>query len=336
MARDGTTDGIAAFWAWWPTAGGRIQAAIEGGGFEKDLVAEIMRHVKAIDEELDWELGPGGEARHAFCLSSKGDPLLRKVTERWLRAAPPRDDIWEYHPARRGGRHADGARLKIAGFDLMLDEFALSFEIDELRELVNVTCFHPAYRDMADDMCTTAAFLMLDDALGEDGVERWIGGLGLETAPPAGAKSIADLRAAIAGLAASSTGERYALLEGEDAEGRPFLVMANMALKRINHLDCDHHVAVDLAVLNPTPQGMPTGAESDDLNALEDEITPLLAGAAYLGRSSGAGRRAVHFFAPGGSPARALLADWASAHRERHARVTWTEDPRWEARERII
>ena len=75
-------DGIAEFWAWWPTAGGRIQAAIEGGGFDDALVEEISARVRAIDENLDWELGPGGQSRHAFCLSAKGDPLGRRTTER--------------------------------------------------------------------------------------------------------------------------------------------------------------------------------------------------------------------------------------------------------------
>jgi hypothetical protein len=181
------TDGIAGFWEWWPGVRGRIQAAIESDGFNDALVAEIAAHVTAIHQDLDWELGPGGEARHAFCLSPKGDPVLRKVTERWLRTAPARDAVWEYHPARRGGHEVSGARLKIGGFDLLLSDFSLAFEIDEMRELVSVECFHPAYPDMPDNLRGTATFLMLDDALGEDGVERWIGGIRPAAAAPEGA-----------------------------------------------------------------------------------------------------------------------------------------------------
>ena len=97
-----SAEGIAEFWGWWPAARGRIQAAIEGGGFDDALVEEIAARVSAINPELDWELAPGAKARHAFCLSGKGNPELRRITEQWLRAAPAIDQTWEYHPARRG------------------------------------------------------------------------------------------------------------------------------------------------------------------------------------------------------------------------------------------
>src|SRR5262245_44107251 len=142
------TDGIAAFWAWWPDGRARIQASIEGGGFDDALVEEIARRVAAIDKEVDWELAPGGKARHAFCLSPKGDPVKRRVTERWLRAAPSPDEIWEYHPARRGGRHSPDARFRISGFELRVGDFVAAYEVDETRELVNAACFHPAFPDM--------------------------------------------------------------------------------------------------------------------------------------------------------------------------------------------
>jgi hypothetical protein len=42
-------DEIAAFWRWWPTARGRIEAAIGGGGFAEALVEETRARVNAIE-----------------------------------------------------------------------------------------------------------------------------------------------------------------------------------------------------------------------------------------------------------------------------------------------
>ena len=329
-------DGIAEFWAWWPGARGRIQAAIEGGGFDNPLIEEIAGRVAAISADVDWELAPGSKARHAFCLSGKGNPELRRITEQWLRSAPAIDQTWEYHPARRGNAELDDARLEIDGFELGLGEFVAAFDVDEAREVVNVRCFHPAFARMSEDLRGTATFLMLDGALGEDGVERWLGGIEGAEAVPDGALPIAELRAAIDVLAKSATGERFAVMRGQDAEGRPLFVTLNTALKRIDHLACDHHVAIDLAILNPDANGLTTGDEAADLDAIEDELQPLLADAVYFGRETRAGRRVLHFFAPGDSPAKPRLAAWASAQGARDARVDWRPDPRWEARARFL
>jgi len=332
----GVTEGIAGFWKWWPAARGRIQGAIEGGGFDDALVEEIAGRVAQIGADVDWELGPGSKARHAFCLSPKGDPVVRKLTERWLRAAPAPDEIWEYHPARRGNAEMGEARMEIGGVELALGEFVAAFEVDEGREVVNATCFHPAFPRMSEDLRGTATFLMLDGALGEDGVERWLGGIEPAATPPVGARPIAELRAAIQTLAGTATGERFAVMRGQDTEGRPLFVTLNFALKRIDHLACDSHVVIDLGLLRPDENGMPTNEEAEQLNTIEDELAPLLTDAVYFGRETRAGRRVLHYFAPGDSPGKARLTAWASSHRDRDPRVAWTEDPRWTARDRFL
>jgi hypothetical protein len=328
--------GIAEFWSWWPAARGRIQGAIEGAGFDDALVDEIAAHVAAIRSDLDWEVAPGSKARHAFCLSGKGNPELRRISERWLRAAPAIDQTWEYHPARRANPELDEASLEMDGFVIALGDFVAAFDVDEGREVVNVRCFHPAFPRMSDELRGSATFLMLDGALGEDGVERWLGAIEGVAAAPDGARPIAELRAAIDVLARTATGERFAVMRGNDAEGRPLFVTLNTALKRIDHLACDNHVVIDMAILNPDANGLTTSDEAKDLDAIEDELQPLLTDAVYFGRETRAGRRVLHFFAPGDSPARERLAAWASAHGARDVRIDWRDDPRWEARARFL
>jgi len=331
-----SVEGIAEFWAWWPAARGRIQAAIEGGGYPDALVDDISAHVAAINPELDWELAPGSKARHAFCLSGKGNPELRRLTEQWSRSAPTIDQTWEYHPARRGNVDLDDVNLEMDGFEVALTDFVAAFDVDEGREVLNVRCFHREFPRMSDELRRTATHLMLDAALGEDGVERWLGSIDGVAAAPDGARPIAELRAAIDVLARSATGERFAVMRGNDAEGRPRFVTLNTALKRIDHLACDHHVAIDMAILNPDANGLTTSDEAKDLDAIEDELQPLVSDAVYFGRETRAGRRVLHFFAPGDSPARARLGAWASGHDRRDVRIDWRADPRWDARARFL
>ena len=329
-------EGIAEFWTWWPAARGRIQAAIEGGGYDDALVDDISARVAAINPELDWELAPGSKARHAFCLSGKGDPELRRLTEQWLRSAPAIDQTWEYHPARRGNAELDDVNLEMAGFEVALNDFVAAFEVDEGREVMNVRCFHPEFARISEERRGAATALMLDGVVGEDGVERWLGNIDSAATAPDGARPIAELRAAIDVLARSATGERFAVMRGNDAEGRPRFVTLNTALKRIDHLACDHHVVIDMAILNPDTNGLATSDEAKDLDAIEDELQPLVSDAVYFGRETRAGRRVLHFFAPGDSPARERLAAWASAHDARDVRIDWRADPRWEARARFL
>lgn len=330
------TDGIDAFWAWWPGARSRIEAAIDGGGFDDALVEDIAAHVKAIDEDLDWELAPGGTSRHAFCLSGRADPEKRLLTEVWRVRGPAPDETWEYHPARRGGPVRAGMTLQIAGHDVDLSEFVAAWEVDANRERIDAVYFHPAFAAIDDDnLRGTITFLMLDGAFGEDGVERWLGSIESAAAPPADARPIAELQEAVAALAGVATGEKYALLRGEDDGGSPIVVTINQALKRIDHLLCVVHAAIDVAILEPDDRGLPSNAEAEQLNALEDELGAQLAGAgAYFGRETRRGRRVLHWFTPEDG-ARGKVDAWAARHPERDVRTTWTRDPAWAAQRRF-
>jgi hypothetical protein len=328
-------DGIAAFWRWWPTARGRIEAAIGGGGFAKALVDEIAARVAAIDGELDWELSPGTVAQHAFCLSAVGNPVLRRTTERWLAAAPAADATWEFQPARIG--RSGSTTLTLEGHDLEFSEMQVAFAVDPGREVVDVDCFHPAFASMTEDLRGKATFLLLDGAFGEDAVERWFGGIGASATLPDGAGPAAELTAAVAELARTATRERFSILKGKDREGRPIVATLNTALKRIDNLSCDHHVAVTLMLLDPRPDGLTTAAEADDLNAIEDQLGGVVAGrGVYFGRETRRGQRVMHYFAADDAALRRELEAWAAGQRARGARVEWRADPTWEARARFL
>jgi hypothetical protein len=331
--------GIEAFWTWWPEARARIGAAIEDRKFDEALIGEITAKVQAIHPKLTWELGPGGTAQHAFCLSASGDPELRRLTARWLRAAPApaTDAVWELHPARRGAPGLADARLQIAEHTLPLDDMRFTVTVDPNRELMNVTSFHPAFAAMPDDMRGTATFITLDRVLGEDTVQRWLGGIRTSVEPLDNGAPFAMLIEAVGLLSGGATGERFTTLRGQAPDGRPMFATINLALKRIDHLACDTHVSVDVALLDPTPDGMPNDDDDDALNDIEDELEEMISGdAVYFGRETVHGRRALHWFVAPDHPIRAALEAWAARHADRDVHLTWAPDPRWVTAERFF
>ena len=328
--------GIDAFWSWWSDGRDWLRAAMEARQLDEALVAEITSRIQAIHPKLAWEVGPGDGAAHAFCMTTGGDPELRRLTERWLRAAPPTDGVWELHAARRAAPGMADARLQIAEHVIPLADMRFTVALDPHRERMRVIGFHPAFAAMSEDMRGMATFITLDRILGEDSVQRWLGGLQTSVEPLENGGPTALLMEAVRVLVQNATGERFTTLEGRTADDQPMDATVNLALKGIDHLSCDTHVVVDVALIGPTPEGLPTEEDSDALSDIEDELEELISGdAAYLGRETALGRRTLHWFVPSDHAVRPQLEAWGARHADRDVRITWTFDPRWTAAARF-
>jgi hypothetical protein len=331
-----SNDGIEAFWAWWPEAGARLLDAINDRRIDEAQIAEISAKVQGIDPKLTWELGPGVTAQHAFCLSPAGDPELRRLTERWLRAAPAANAVWEFHPAGRGSPGFADAELQIAEHSVALADMRFTVAIDENRELMNVICFHPVFAALPEEMRGMTTFIAINRVLGEDTVQRWLGGINTTVDALAQGAPFATLLEAVGSLSRDATGERFTSLRGETPDGRPMVATMNLALKRIDHLACDTHLSVDVALLSPDADGMPDRDEAEALGRLEDELKQMITGdAAYFGRETLDGRRVLHWFVAADHPVRPTVEDWAARHADRDVRLTWTADPHWASADRF-
>src|SRR3569833_2641333 len=165
-------DGIRDFWAWWQTARHQLLRAIEvERPFSGSLVRDISSHVNAIGA-LDWELSPGKTARHAICLSPRGDAQARRITELWRHRGPTPDETWEYFAARQG---VQAPKIVLDNVELDRNDLMVSFEVDAARERIDATYFHPSFTKLSERRQTTALYLLLDGALGAGAVERWLG-----------------------------------------------------------------------------------------------------------------------------------------------------------------
>lgn len=256
------------------------------------------------------------------------------ITERWKSAAPPADDTWEFYPARQPRRGPE-LELEIGGYRIKNEDIKVAFAEDSARERIDVALFHPSFPKMADELKGTIVFLVLDGLLGEDGVERWIGAIDIAESEPLGALPLPDLRKAVEALAKKATGERFAILRGQNEDGWPVFAMVNLALKRIDHLLFDMYVEVEMDLKDPDENGLARGAEAEDLNALEEELTSALGDAAvFVGRETGHNLRVLYYFASESSGAAREIEAFAARHPERRIEARWQRDPSWEAMQR--
>jgi hypothetical protein len=321
------------FWSWWRKESPRLAKAFDEGKADS-VVDELSRRVHAIHPDLAWETGPGlAGARHHLALSSEGDITLRVLTERWRSRAPAFDAAWEYYPARQPSRF--DAKLDLTlhdapGIVIAYADARAALEVDEAREVVHVKLHHPAFSRLPEKARSTAAFLVLDDALGEDGVERWVGHLDLSAEPLPAGQPLAALAEAVASLERSATGERWVIIEGRTESGRPLIASVNVALKRLDHLLMDHHLEVTLPFQEQAERGMPTHEENEALNSLEDELLASLGhDAVFIGHETGDGRRVIHFHVAALGPAAERTEAWAQ-RTGREVTVEYRHDPGWE------
>lgn len=181
---EGEATAIAEFWSWWAAEGHDRAAAVFDGGADRrastDLARDIGRHVDAIGG-LAFETGAGRKARHVLVVTAAGNPDLRDRAARWLAAAPPPDDAFEYADTRQPVRNPAGLAIGLEG-GRSIDVASTAVAIEEAPGKVHVSLWHEGFADLPDAARGQITFLLLDALLGEAAVEKYIGGV--SWAPP--------------------------------------------------------------------------------------------------------------------------------------------------------
>ena len=242
-------DTIAAFWQEWPRLRDLLEQELAEGDYG-DGTERLTDLTEAIDPGLEWELLRGYEARHALCLSAASDPGLRPLTERWVRAAPEPDGGWEYHPARIP---VTPVALEVGSFRIHPRDVLVVIEPDQSREDLNLTVGHPDFAGLDEVLQLQVVFRFLDDLLGEDKMESWVGSVDVVPHPLSWGVPLLDLADAVDHHAASATGQRWEFIEEEDDELGDSRLFINRALKRLDHLDLDFVVTVSIEVQSFDP-----------------------------------------------------------------------------------
>jgi hypothetical protein len=321
------------FWKWWPSARDRIAQAIVTGTFDNRLAGEVDKYVQRVHREMAWELQPGQQAAHAFCLSSEGDPERRQFALRWRDHAPEADATWEYHASKQPAKTL--MTLLVSGEQFDLQEMRAATTWDEAQHLIHVRLWHPRFADVAEQIRLQAAFLFLDHLLGEDDVERWIGAIELFESPTGG-RTPAELRAEVARHAAEPSDDAWVNGERTRSDGQVERLMANASLKRIDHPFHDTWVWVQMLW---GADRYPTEDESATLDDEEDDFLRRMGDAAILAaRVTVPGSRTWHFVTRDFDRMKPAIDGWAAVIPDslspglpqRRLKIDGGTDVRWE------
>jgi hypothetical protein len=315
---------IERFWAWWAGAKDAIAKDIPARMVAR-RASEISSAVSAIDTRLAWELAQGKSAQHMLVVTPEGSAEVRPIALAWLRAAPAADGTWEFHASRQPG---EPRTLQVAGATVELSEMRAVTSWDESRELLSVRLWHPAFDPMPEQARGQIAFLFLDNVLGEEDVERWIGAIDIDPSAQAG-QTPAELAAEVRRRAETATGDQWAVAQGTDDRGDPVIVRMNASIKRIDHPLAGTHLEVSLDSGLDDPDGRQGRANA----AASEELAAGLAGiaidCAYI---TDRRRRTIHFACEDGRRALEVAKAWADQHRDLNPKVKVEPDPNWSFR----
>ena len=279
--------------------------------------------MEGIDKRLAWELGKGQSSQHMLVVTPEGNAEVRPIALAWLQSAPPADATWEFHASRQPG---EPKTLVVAGANIELSEVRVIGIWDDSREVVDVFLWHPAFDTLPDAARQQISLLFLDNLLGEDDVERWIGTIEIDPSALEGGTP-EELAAEVRRGAATATGDAWAIAEGTDSRDNPILLRYNASVKRIDHPLANHHLSV-------TVDGGLEHADDQDRRRLvmtaEEQLDTELTGAAFaiafITRVQG---RTMHFVCEEPDRASAIARQWASLYPELSPKVVVEPDPRW-------
>ena len=333
---DGQRATIAGFWRWWLEEGRDLATGATGdSGTRERFVAEMARAVDCLHPDLGWETAPGRDSAHLLTVTAAGIPELRPIARRWRMAAPPGDEIWTY----------SDVRLPIAG-DLTVQRLEVdgrSYDVSlatvdaRVRGVsLDVTVHHPEYPAVSEQERQMVTYLMLDQVLGEEAVETWLGTIESSELPALDPVPIAGLRSVVESLRGASFGAdgtaNYAMLQGVGPTGSPVVVLARLPLRPATAPHLDTYVGVVVPYADRTESGLPGPGSLDALRALEDHVAQLLGPSGeVLAVESHEGRRILHVYVDGLTPAAEQVRVAVSGWDQGQVQMQVLPDPAWSA-----
>lgn len=320
---------VSAFWEWWRDTGRTISPHET-----TPLSDELTRRVRAIDPALTWHFGAGAVAQHRLTVSAAGIAESRPAAERWLRAAPPvtDGDTFEFRASHEADPGAIDAVIRLGdgnddGFALADLRFGMTG--DENRRRVNLDVFHPGFARATSEVRSTVTFLALDWLLGEDDVERWVGGVNPTADLSADGVTPDELRTAVATLAADRDPEQWVM--GQFAgDGKPGFAMWRSGLRWLDAPTFDRHNAIAVRY-RAGATGLPADNDVlEQLRGLENDLVAVLGtGGLLVAVETTDGTRTLHAYTDGDDQhVSDRLGRWAH---ERKLRLGAETDPAWRA-----
>ncbi len=336
------------FWSWWAGAAPGIADALDharataaGGdpgsapGVAPAVDAAVAAHVTAVHPQLRHAFVQGRRSRHGLAVSGRGRPELRALTERWRLAGPGDDDTWEFHAALPAAPERFDGVTEIAGRRVELGATLVEARADDQRCRLDVAVHHPAFAGLREDDRQDLSLLVLQWALGEDDVERWIGEVVAVDHRPLDAVPARVLGAVAGQLAQRWAGDRWALLEGVHGNRR-LVATVRHPLHRVDHPRYDEHVTVRLPYDDRTLDGLPGVTASGDLEAFEQALVARVgADAVLVAHETSSGERVLHLYDDVTASVVPAIEAMLGGYLGRGATVEAEHDPAWRSVEHL-
>lgn len=172
---------VQAFWNWFPGNGERIRALIDSQK-HNELTSMVSKFMEETLPHMAWCFGPGERGGHSFTLSGEGIVVKQLLAENWLSQAVEVPG-WTFHGSRQPTPPAELKGMAISfekGVNIDVEHFLVKPQVDEKEERVNLVAWHPAFTKVPQDHRLQILYILLDEALGEFGVETWLGQIELE------------------------------------------------------------------------------------------------------------------------------------------------------------
>ncbi|MDL4771763.1 MULTISPECIES: DUF695 domain-containing protein [Thermomonosporaceae] len=312
-----------------PGAPGELDAP--GGGLSADAVDELSRRVHKIHPELQWEIGGAEDRAPTLTVTGGGDPELRGLSERWFRAAPAGAAAggWRFHPARQADPEMLAQDLLLGDHEFDLEYVRLGMRADTDRARVDIGAYHPDFLFVAEEQQLQVAMHVLDWALGEDDVARWVGEVTIATEAPIDSLPPALLASVVEQIAEPFEEPEWLTGEGRTPRGHPARLGARFPLHRQDYPLCDLHVAITVPYAHSNPDRLPVEPSAGALRAFEKKLTKLGDKAVLAVRETGDGLRVFHLYADPDSGVIGDLDQLAAGWSEGKAKVASTADPGW-------
>ncbi|WP_186526289.1 DUF695 domain-containing protein [Leekyejoonella antrihumi] len=318
------------FWAWWNNTGAAQCAAV--GTDDTAAMAEALAiRVDAISDGLAWEIAGGSSSAHVLVVSPDGDPELRSIARRWLKAAPEANLVWSYADSRQPVSDLAGYGLQIAGRDVAVRDVVVGVRRRASR--LDVSVYHPLMADLNDHEQMRLAFLALDAALGEEATETWIGELAPAQDAPLDGFGLSGLRATVRELREEFIDEAgeptWLVLQGDTPYG-PLVASTQVPLAAAWAPELDTHIGVSIPYADQDASGQPGPKSLGNLRALEDHVVARLEGQGRLvAHETTRGVRLLHLYVSRGTPAAEQVKAAVQAWDEGRVRVRAENDPGW-------
>lgn len=183
---------IRRFWSWFATACSLLATLYEEKKFD-DLSTKVNAELNKLDEELPWEIGPGKRTKYSFSFSPEGNKRLAELIRQLIASAPELKD-WEIYATRRSRTPPGVIRFPESGTEISTSMWRFVPKENSKTGRLDLIIFGPELLSVDRDTGLKAISLYLDQSLGEEMVEEWIGRIEIERAPEGGKHyPIADL-----------------------------------------------------------------------------------------------------------------------------------------------